>query len=424
MIVRVANWRVLTRKVALLCGAAALAACAGGPPLADLSVEPRAITPNADGDADIARVSYRVARDSTVSIYLLDAAGARIDIRTSANRPANPQPYTLLFNGIDAAGKPVPNGDYTMVVESGADRLSRPLTISGAVTSAPRISELTTNPTDATLTPNRDAIDDHVYINVGLATNAKLTVYVIGPDGFRQEIPRDELARRDNTSEYLDPGRYYFDYDGGINQNADPPPDGVYTLVAEAVDAVGLRDVLTRQLTIRDSGRPVAEIVAQPNGPSIQWQGAGQNSEVTVKLGDTIYFTATVSNYGTSPIRTDGPFDPAACYTLDENRYSKGYAEADGAWRFGVDFETNRGEDHPMRWGVGTVADLDAVERDGQTLYYLAPGKQVLVRGCVTFNRVPVRNPFQMWGSLIHENVEIAPVNSRVSPIRVTVVKP
>jgi hypothetical protein len=182
--------------------------------------------------------------------------------------------------------------------------------------------------------------------------------------------------------------------------------------------------VLTRQLTIRNSGRPVAEIVAQPNGPSIQWQGAGENSEVTVKLGDTLFFTTTVSNYGTSPIRTDGPFDLNACYTLDENRYTKGFAEADGAWRFGVDFETNRGEDHPMRWGIGSTADLDTVERDGQTLYYLAPGKQVLVRGCVTFNRIPVRNPFQMWGSLIHENVEIAPVNSRVTPIRVTVVKP
>jgi hypothetical protein len=399
-------------------------ACGGSAPVSDLTIAPDVISPNADGVADIARVSYRVSQNSIVSIYLLAVDGTRHDVRRDVVRPAIPDSYTLLFNGMDADGKLLPNGAYTLVVEHGAARLSRAITIEKADSAQPKITELTVDPIDAVFTPNRDAIDDHVYINIGIAKQAKLTVYVLGADNFRQNIPREELARTDNTSEYLEPGRYYFDYDGGIDKGADPPPDGLYTLVAEAVDSIGQRDVMTRPLTIRDSGRPVAEIVPQPSRPSIDWRGAGANSEVTLKLGDTLYFTATVSNYGTSPIRTEGPFDPEACYTLDENRYTKGYAEADGAWRFGVDFQTNTGEDHPFRWGIGSLDDLDVVERDGQKLYYLAPGKQVLVRGCVVLNRVPVRNPFNMWGSLIHENVEIASVNSRVSPIRVTVVKP
>ena len=129
-------------------------------------------------------------------------------------------------------------------------------------------------------------------------------------------------------------------------------------------------------------------------------------------------------NYGTSPIRTAGPFDPDDCYTLDTNRYTKGFAEEPGVWRIGVDFETNTGEDHPFRWGVGTLKDLDVVQHNGTPLYYLAPGKQVVVRGCVRLTRIPVRNPFRMWVSLIQEQVEITFVNNRVSPILVTLVKP
>ena len=90
----------------------------------------------------------------------------------------------------------------------------------------------------------------------------------------------------------------------------------------------------------------------------------------------------------------------------------------------GVDFETNTGEDHPWRWGVGSLQELDVVEHNGAKLYYLAPGKQVVVRGCVKFTRIPVRNPFRMWASLIQEQVEISLANSRVSPILVTLVKP
>jgi hypothetical protein len=109
---------------------------------------------------------------------------------------------------------------------------------------------------------------------------------------------------------------------------------------------------------------------------------------------------------------------------METNRYTKGFPEEPGVWRVGVDFETNTGEDHPWRWGVGTLDELDIVERDGVKLYYLPPDKQVVVRGCIVLSRVPVRNPFRIWGALIQEQVEIAPINSRVTPILVTLVEP
>jgi hypothetical protein len=404
-----------------------LSACGASLPLSDLKIEPDSITPNGDGSADIARVSYRISQASRVSIYLTDANGKRFDIRISEPRPSRPEPYHYLFNGIDSTGKLVPNGEYILRIESNTDdgrttTVSKSLTISDADATPPKIAEFTV--TSNIFTPNRDAIEDHVYINVGILKNSKLSVYLLGKDGFRQDIPREEGLRKNATDDYLEPGRYYFDYDGGIDRGADPPPDGDYVLVAETQDKIGQRDVVTKPLTIKDSGRPVAEIVTQPNGQGVEWSGVGATPETTLKLGDTLYFTMTVRNVGTSPIRTGGPFDPNACYKLDENRYSKGYAEEPGVWRVGLDFETNTGEDHPWRWSVGALDQLDTVEHNGGKLYYLAPNKQVVVRGCVTLDRIPPRNPFRVWGALIQEQVEIAPINNRVSPILVTLVKP
>ncbi len=177
----------------------------------------------------------------------------------------------------------------------------------------------------------------------------------------------------------------------------------------------------------------MAEIVVQPDGRGVQWSRAGSappvlgpndTQRMTVGISETVYFTMAVRNTGLVPIRTAGPFDPEECYTLDENRYTKGFPQEPGVFRVGVDYETNTGADHPWRWAVGTLADLDVVERDGDKLYYLAPGKQALVRGCVRITRVPVRNPFYLWASLIHEDVEIAAINNRVSPVLVQVVDP
>ena len=195
-------------------------------------------------------------------------------------------------------------------------------------------------------------------------------------------------------------------------------------MTAVLEDAIGQKDVVSRPFTIKDSGRPMAEIVIQPNGSGVEWEGVYLTPKVTLPLSGTIHFTMTVRNVGSVPIRTAGPFDGTDCYKMDENRYTKGAIEEPGVWRVGVDYETNTGGDHPWRWGVGKLADLDVVEHNGDRLYYLAPGRQAVVRGCVQFTRIPPRNPFTIWGALIQEQVEIAPINSRVTPIQVELISP
>ena len=410
--------RVLT---VCLCVALLLAGCRNpSQTLYEVVVDPSVISPNADGTADIARITYSVSTRSVVDVYLTDATGQRFDLRRGEIRVPGTT-YHLLFNGI-AGGRLLPNGDYTWHIESGPQIITGSLRIEDADITMPRISEMSFSTN--VFTPNRDAIDDRIYMNLFTTKAGKLSVYAEDTAGVRYDVLPTQGQLKVDENGFYEAGRWEFDYDGGIDLGADPPPDGAYTMTAVLEDAIGQKDVVSRPFTIKDSGRPMAEIVIQPNGSGVEWEGVYLTPKVTLPLSGTIHFTMTVRNVGSVPIRTAGPFDGTDCYKMDENRYTKGAIEEPGVWRVGVDYETNTGGDHPWRWGVGTLADLDVVEHNGDKLYYLAPGRQAVVRGCVQFTRIPPRNPFTIWGALIQEQVEIAPINSRVTPIQVELISP
>jgi hypothetical protein len=401
--------------------------------LADVSVKPSVLTPKADGQFDIARITYKLLQPANISIFLTDAAGQRYPLRDNVARIASPAPYELLFNGV-SNGMLLPNGDYTWHIEGQGERgmqsASGLLKISSAGVAFPKISEMTLSTN--TITPNRDAIDDHAYINIVIAQKAKLKVYVVAPTGARFEVQRVEGLRRISAEGELEAGRYSYDYDGGIDLGADPPPDGAYILLAQTEDRIGQSDIVTAPLMIAQSGRPVAEIVTQPDGRGVIWAAKGpkvvrspnETDFITMALSETLYFTMAVRNVGIVPIRTGGPFDPNDCYSMDQNRYTKGFIQEPGAFRVGVDYDTNPGSDHPWRWGVGTLLDLDIVDHNGTKLYYLAPGKQVVVSGCIVFTHIPARNPFSVYASLIQEDVEILPINYHVSPVLIQLIVP
>jgi len=65
--------------------------------------------------------------------------------------------------------------------------------------------------------------------------------------------------------------------------------------------------------------------------------GTANFSKSSLLVGDTLYFTLTVENYGAVPIRTSGP-PPGYVYNLDQNYNVPGFAEESGAWRVGIDF--------------------------------------------------------------------------------------
>ena len=61
---------------------------------------------------------------------------------------------------------------------------------------------------------------------------------------------------------------------------------------------------------------------------------------------------------------------------------------------------------------------------DGKDFYYLPVGKRAVVAGCIRVTYVPPRNPFYLWGGLIHEDVEISQLNDRVDPHSINIGAP
>lgn len=396
--------------LALLLAGLLLAACGSGPLVANAQISPSAISPNADGNADATRISYTIRRPSAVSIYFEDANGQRRYFRQERRRAA--RDYDVLWGGV-IDGRVLPDGNYTWVIEAvddqgRSDRATGSLLIADADTTPPEFQNFAVTP--KVITPNQDGIDDRAAITYFLTKAVdELQVYLTNP---RQD-PNDPnrkypLAETEREIKATEPGYHFYDYDGGIDLGADPPPDGDYIVVAEARDRAGNHTVISDTLSIQLGGKPRAEIV---KGEVTMLNPA--SGDLNIPLGGAMVFTATIENYGNVPIRTAGPW-PGAVYRSNQNYNTLAYEEGDdswfeqsGAWRFGLNFESNFGQDWPFRFAIGRRQDLRCEMVDGREQCFLDPGQRGLVYGTIIWDEAPARNPFRLWGGLLHEDVEI-----------------
>lgn len=386
----------------------ALTACAGGPLLQKVTVTPDTISPRAGAPNAATRIEYALARPARVSVYLVDRAGSKHSIRDSQPRAAGD--YQILFGGA-VNQRTLSDGVYQLVVEAQddagiAESVPATLTITGADTTLPELENFTVFPDR--FTPNQDGIDDRVMIRYYLTKPAKVTVYIAAG---KKKYPLDERKQTtvmtpDNLSAV---GPHEYDYDGGIDLGAPPPPDGDYTVVAEAVDAIGNVVRAEHPLTIKDGGTPRASIIGS----------AGDFTPRVVPLGDTMVFTITVKNVGTVPIRTKGP-EPGFVYTTSQNFSTEKYFEEPGIWRIGVDSEGNSiGRQYPYRWQLGASKELKRVTIDGKEYLYLTPGQVVTITGGIKIiDKPPKVNPYY-WFGLVQEQVRI--VEDHVEPTQITV---
>ncbi len=384
-----------------------LAACAGSGLLSDVQVNPQTITPNADGLEDVTRFQYRLGRSANLSIYLVDPDGNRHYFRD--NRRRSPGDYRVDFGGV-VNGAMLPNGSYTWVVEAiddqgNTDQQQGPLVIQNADTEKPELQGFSVYP--QTFTPNQDGIDDRVDINYYLTKEAEVSVYLISPNNDTR-YPIAEVEREVEPGE---PGFHTYDYEGGVDLGADPPPNGVYTVRAEAVDRVGNRTIITDTLTISEGGVPRADIVSA----NVDFYNPETGDQV-VPLGGTLAFTLTVENFGSVPIRTTGP-DSGTHYRSDENFNTKGFYESSGVWRVGIDFEGNPSYAYPYRWAIGNLDELETRVINGNQEYYLMPGRRALVTGSIQILDNPTnKDRINFWAGLIHEHVAIDVFNDHVDP--------
>lgn len=388
--------------------------------LRDAQVADDLITPNADGVTDATQISYTLSRNADVSITFENEAGERFYFRE--DKPRGAGDYRVLFSGIvdgyrlpddivegEILTRLLQDGTYTWTIEvtddgGNTEVQQGQLTVADADVALPEMRDFALD--KQTFTPNRDGISDRVQAQFYLAKEVDdVRVFLQMPDG--SEVPISELERDIPANM---PGRHVYDYEGGVDNGATPPPDGEYPIVAVARDLEGQQMRVEDSLTIQYGGVPRADIFAPPAGDTLEFEATA------VALCDTIQFTMTVENYGNTPIRTTGPV-PGTEYDSDWNFNTLGWHTESGAWRAAIGFE-NELTNYPFRWAVGSTEDLEEI--DGY--YYLMPGERAVITGGIrVVGPFGDRNPQPMWAGLIHEDVEISEFNNRVDPQQILV---
>jgi hypothetical protein len=428
--------RLPLQFAALLILAALLTGCgqldiAVGPLLYDVVVLPDAISPNADGVQDVTEIHYSLRRTANVSIYFENEAGDRFYFRQERRR--SPGDYSVFWGGAVEEPRTVetdygtqeilswvlPDGAYTWVIEgveeSGdSSRVTGPITLSDADTEVPELHNFAVVP--QTFTPNQDSIEDFVNISYYLTKEvANVLLYLIDP---AEPDVRYYINEAPGLVKPTEKGYHEYRYEADVDRNAGPPPDGDYTLIGEARDAAGNAVRVERTLTISEGGKPRAE-VAQGE---IQWEGE-MNRVVTMMLNEKLCFKTFVTNVGTVPIRTSGPW-PGQEYLFTQNyntlaaTIDPSYGQQTGAWRFGINFDTT-GVDFPFRWAIGRQEDLELRIIDGKEQWYLLPGTTGEVSGCIQVDQEPPLGTRFWEGGLIHQGVAV--VNNAVDRISVEV---
>ena len=395
-----------------------------GPLLRDVTVAPNHISPNADGDTDVTEIRYNLSRSAYVSIFFENDEGDRFYFRKDRRR--SPGSYRVQWGGVmdepeveeieggtnEILSRVLADGQYNWVVQATDDNANTEIvegtiTLENGDTELPRLDSFAVVPT--VFRPNLDGMrDDWVSISYNLSKEVhNIQVYLLDPERPGVKV---HIAEGANTIEPEEPGNHTYKYFGGVDLNAEPPPDGEYLVVGEANDLAGNRVRVTRALTIEMGGRPRADVVQG----EIDWV-LETNRVVSVPLGQKLCFSAIVKNEGEVPIRTNGPW-PGQEYlfaedlsyqtynyvaALRENR-DKYWFEQPGVFRFGINFST-AGFNFPFRWAIGRQEDLEWLVFEEGAAWYLMPGKAGLVDGCIRFDGPPPGTNILWWGGLIHE---------------------
>ncbi|MEZ4657649.1 MAG: hypothetical protein R2911_08760 [Caldilineaceae bacterium] len=440
---------LLKQYLLIVMSALALAGCGKldapwGPLLFDVQVTPDSISPNADGDQDVTEIRYSLRRAALVSIYFANEAGERFYFRESERRAAGN--YSVYWGGAvddptvvetdygtqEILSRVLDDGVYQWAVEAVDDAgvnmaATGPITLHDGDTEMPQLNNFVVEPT--TFTPNQDSIDDRVSVNFYLTKNVNtMQVYLIDPakPDVRFFLPPKPDLVEPNEAGYKD-----YDYDGGVDLNADPPPDGTYTIVAEARDYAGNAVRVSQNLTIAEGGKPRADVAQGEINWYAVWADGERRDETNrvmgLPLGDKLCFDAIVKNESTVPIRTAGPW-PGQEYRFAENYNTIALAQSDesfhqqaGAWRFGINFDTT-GVDFPYRWAIGRQDELEMRLIDGKEQWYLMPGKSGKTSGCIILDEKPPVGTTFWWGGLIQEFVAV--VNNNIDRITVQVDAP
>lgn len=106
----------------------------------------------------------------------------------------------------------------------------------------------------------------------------------------------------------------------------------------------------------------------------------------TLAVGKTVTVSITVKNGGAKTLQTQGP-EPGFEYVEGDTFATRGFPSVKDAVRVGVEFDGNKGIDHPYRWGLGSP---------------LGPGESRTITGAIKLKTIQARN---YWAGLVQEQI-------------------
>lgn len=210
-----ARWRIESPGATPAEGALSTAATTLS--LAGARAEPATISPNGDGQADAATISFTLSADANVTVTVLDATGATVaELEPRRWRRAGAR--TVVFSGND-----LPDGAYVVRITANATA-GREATTDVPVALTRVLGRVSLDP--GALTPNGDGRGDTMSIRVPLTVPAAVTVRILR-DGRWVATP---------FSGSVEPGERIVTWDG--TKRLGKARDGAYVAVVEAAGSV------------------------------------------------------------------------------------------------------------------------------------------------------------------------------------------
>jgi len=236
-----ARWRIEVAGATPVTGTLGKAVSGGPLAITAFAADPVTISPNGDGAADAATITYTTTAVANVMAILLDANGAQLAVVLPSARVAAGE-HTFTFDGLGQA-----DGIYTIVLtatDAAGISVTRELQV--GVTRTLAAAALT----PAVLTPNGDGIADELSVTFQLAA----------PAAVRLRVLRDGKWVATPFSGQLPPGAQSLSWDG--TKRIGRALDGPYAAVIEATDTVGTSAISLPFLF--DAHAPVIKLAARP----------------------------------------------------------------------------------------------------------------------------------------------------------------
>ncbi|MEI7760891.1 MAG: N-acetylmuramoyl-L-alanine amidase, partial [Thermoleophilia bacterium] len=228
--------------------------------LRDLAADPETISPNDDGVADAATVTYETTAVATVTATLLDATGAEVaEIVPPTRLPAGK--HTFAFDGLGQ-----PDGVYGIVVR-GTDARGFVVEEQIEITIIRTLGPSSVAP--SVFTPNGDGKGDVLRMTFLLTTAAAVRLRILHEGVWVATLFNGPLLA----------GKQTITWDG--TKRLGTAPDGDYTAVVEVTDAIGTITVALPFL--RDATPPGMRLFSRPLRLRVS-----EAAQVTVRVNGSV----------------------------------------------------------------------------------------------------------------------------------------